>query len=82
MRENWKVDLSLSSPDCEAKTVYMLFPRSISRFKFGSSVNTLSDERDVKSLFSRTILVKVTGRVVVMEAKPFDEANMDCRSGN
>lgn len=82
MRENWKVDLSFSSPDCEAKTVSILFPRSISRVIFGSSDRILSEERDVKSLFSRTTFFKVIGRAVVIEVKLFDEANKDCRSGN
>jgi hypothetical protein len=49
---------------------------------FGSSDRILSEERDVKSLFSRTTLFNVTGRAVVIEVKLFDEANKDCRSGN
>lgn len=82
MRENWKVDLSLSSPDCEAKTVSILFPRSISRVRLGSFDKILSEEREVKSLFSRTTLFKVIGRAVVIEVKLFDDDNRDCRSGN
>jgi hypothetical protein len=76
------MDLSLPSPDCGAKTVSILFPRSINRVRFGSSDRILSDERDVKSLFSRTTLFKVIGRVAVIEVKLLDEANKECRSGN